>query len=334
MRALHERSPGHYEDAEAAEVIALAETLPQEKCYAARSMIEAAYNTAMRRRGLTLDEGAKRRFETFLHGPGRAVEPVPNVGRPRRTGGTTAGLRPLRELDPRLEAYDPASLAGGIPSFLARGAALDELFYSFAGQQPDSGSGAHLGGGLVVTARHVIDQFLARDVFADLDAPEGWVGDQALPAGMQGWSNEAGWSVRGFPPKGKYDNSTRRVIMRDGDFGAFNDIALLRSEAHGQRRGLPGIRATGDLAPGERLYIVGDLTAGRLRVTTGTLGEIAGNNAILENAKVEAGFSGSPVMDASGNLVGVLCVKLGRPDAAMMVTTETLTALLEEAGLG
>src|SRR5688572_17052108 len=326
MHALHTRSPGHYEGEEAEQLVTLARGLEEQ--LGARSTIQATYNSARRGRGVTMDEVAPEHFRSYLQGPQTGGVAMPPIGRPRAVAGTV----PLAQLDPRIEAYDPASLgATGVPRWLARGARLDDMFYSFTdGGQPDSGSAAHLGMGFVVSARHVIDQFIPYDLVPQLNALEGFSGTHSFPAGVQGWNNEAGWSLLAFPPKGKFDNSRRRVSMGPNDYGEFNDCALLRSPH--RAGGVAGIRATSSLAAGERLFIVGDKTQGRLRLTTGVLGEIKGSNALIESCKVEPGFSGSPVLDVNGNLVGIVCVQLGGRHAAGMVTTETLMAMFDRMG--
>jgi S1-C subfamily serine protease len=90
------------------------------------------------------------------------------------------------------------------------------------------------------------------------------------------------------------------------------------------------VRATGELQPGERVWIIGDKTGSSMRVSQGAFDSLDGNNAFIGNTVVEEGFSGSPVLDDYGRLVGIASAKLAS-GKLYIVRTETIAKQLQEA---
>jgi len=178
-----------------------------------------------------------------------------------------------------------------------------------------NGTGIRLKGGYALTARHVSD-FPPSLNQGPKQAFQGHLDYSALLPGAV---------LRVSPAKGAVPEVLgSRLDYRPGSFGRHNDWALL-SVPGTQAQGLP-LRRTSTLKPHERVFIVGDKTGPVFRVSSGTLGKTVGHNAVIEGAEVEGGFSGSPVVDEQGSLVGIVYARKGL-DSALMVTTD---AILEE----
>jgi S1-C subfamily serine protease len=103
-----------------------------------------------------------------------------------------------------------------------------------------------------------------------------------------------------------------------------NDLALLRLE--GRRTAVATFRASAAVRQGESVVTVGfplnGILAASVNVSTGTVSALAGmanDTRLLQiTSPVQAGNSGGPVLDASGNVIGVVMSKL---DAMEMVAS-------------
>jgi uncharacterized protein len=115
------------------------------------------------------------------------------------------------------------------------------------------------------------------------------------------------------------------VVVKD----ARNDLAVLRAASLASSS-VAQFRARDDIRQGEPVVAVGYPLSGLLSsgttLTTGTLSALAGpqNDTRLYqmSAPVQPGNSGGPLLDASGNVIGIVSAKLGvlpRPGGGVVV---------------
>jgi S1-C subfamily serine protease len=122
----------------------------------------------------------------------------------------------------------------------------------------------------------------------------------------------------------KADSSTS-VTARIVALHPRDDLAVIRADAIFDTTA--GFRVGAPIRPGDDVVAVGFPLAGLLAdeasVTTGSVSALAGihnNPAVLQmSAPVQQGSSGGPLLDASGNVVGVVVTKLN----ARLVAEET-----------
>lgn len=106
------------------------------------------------------------------------------------------------------------------------------------------------------------------------------------------------------------------ITAQVSSFDERNDLALLQSAVAAEE--LPKFRSTSSVRLGESVVVagfpLGELLSGGLNITTGSVSALSGprnNKAMMQiTAPVQAGSSGGPVLDQSGNVVGVVVSKL------------------------
>ena len=111
-----------------------------------------------------------------------------------------------------------------------------------------------------------------------------------------------------IPPSGVVE-----VMAREGS----SDLALLRAPA-GTARAVAKFRQGRGIRPGASVVVMGyplrGLLASEANVSTGAVSALAGpgddRRLIQITAPVQPGNSGGPVLDAAGNVVGVVVAKL------------------------
>jgi hypothetical protein len=175
-----------------------------------------------------------------------------------------------------------------IPAVLTQPGGVTQALHDFGGGRGDTGTGVKVAG-LLLTARHVPTTRIA---------------------------------VRVTPPPGSFTYGGVSELY----FGDWNDWKLL-DDPSGTRDASTTLRATSSLKPGEPLWVLGDKTGASFRVSMGNLGEIKGANARLENIDLEPGFSGGPVVDAFGNVVGI-AVAMFEGRVGWMVTTDAIAEVV------
>jgi hypothetical protein len=318
-RALNQVSPREFTRAEVNELLRLARAteaeaksgkIPQSEVTSVRNQLENLFETTRPDRNdrpplFQIDPKGFVALQKFL---GKQPKPAP-------TTIPSATLLPASELHPTLIPYGRKIGTTGIPPFLSRSApSIAGAIFPFG---TDAGTGIHLGKGLVLTARHVSDQWMR-----ETTPKKELIGKQSLDA------YRPGWTLRVAPERGAYVPMSGLILIDPASFGRWNDWTLVQGPELAGSAAHANIRKTSTLAPGERIWIVGDHTSAA-RVTTGVLGEIKGNNALLRDCPVEGGFSGSPAFDSEGNLVGIVYGKFG--DDAQMITTDAILATLGKA---
>jgi len=196
---------------------------------------------------------------------------------------------------------------------------VHQAVHDFGNGNGSNGSGVHIGRGFVITAGHVAAQWLPEHIQFD-DMP------QTVTAKM-----EPGMSVVFLPSRGSYPGGRRPHFSRNHD-GSWNDFAILRIDSRIGVQAIRKFRSAKTLRTGERLWVVGDKTGENVRISSGRFGRVSGNNAYVRDIVVEGGFSGGPVIDDAGNLIGIAVLKFLGRDMMYMVSIETiLNALLQDA---
>jgi thioredoxin 1 len=226
--------------------------------------------------------------------------------RPERDG---AGLLPVSRLHPSLTPLGRDIENVGIPACLSEdGFSLDGLIYRVG---TSDAAGIRVGCGQVLTNRHVFEQlggerqggaFLGRKVFPRRPELTGRAAPPALPGG----SLVMPWYV-----------------------GRYSDWALL-DEAESSVCAMPRFRSAKSLRRDETLWIVGGSDGECDFVTVGHFKYVKGANGMLRDCDAQPGMSGSPVIDAEGNVVGVFSTKFGWPGRrAMFVTIDSIAEDIE-----
>ncbi|MEO5734330.1 MAG: serine protease, partial [Rubrivivax sp.] len=167
-------------------------------------------------------------------------------------------------------------------------------------------AGLRVGCGQVLTNRHVFEQlggdaegaaFLGRKAFPDHPELFGRAAPPALPGG---------------------------ALVMPWYVGNYGDWALL-DEAESSVCGIPPMRSARLLRKGERLWLVGGSDGELDLVTVGRLKYVKGVNGILHDCDVRPGMSGSAVIDAAGQVVGIFSTQFGWPGRrAMFVTIDAI----------
>ena len=170
--------------------------------------------------------------------------------------------------------------------------------------------------GRVLTNAHVVENCASISV-ASLSAPAPSVassGDDSLPPWKLNWGN----STPGKAPSSAAGVSNAQLLGRD----ATNDLALLATSLHPDA--VPTWRFT--VRQGEEIAIYGFPLAGLLAnggsITTGAVAALTGINQdsreLQITAPVQLGNSGGPVLDRSGNVIGIVVAKLNALNMAQI----------------
>jgi hypothetical protein len=280
---------------------------------------------------MPVDLSAWRTWGTAIPGGYRGVPGVSPVAvGPAVAYGVDAYSPPNRgsfwPAAPRVLPQGPANVAPfgkslELPPWIRNGSfAIDQVVHDFGAGNSISGTGVHLGEGVVLTAGHVAAQWLQPDAhFGD----QPFVGDSPY---------DHGWRVRYLPAKSAY-NGEKKPFFGQAALGKWRDFAVVFGEAKAEHKGIGGVRATGSLKPGERVWIVGDRTGSDWRVSRGKFSKLEGDNAVIGDVVLEGGFSGSPVFDDAARLVGIAVATLANGDG-YIVRTETIAKALQDDAPG
>lgn len=226
-------------------------------------------------------------------------------------------MRDVRELYPL--GTTPYGTTSSVPPFLAS-TPVHEVVHDFGAGKGLAGTGVYLGNGLVLTAGHVAAQWFPPGFGAKATA---FVGSMAC---------DPHWTVRFLPPRGTFPGG-KRVVLTQSMYGNFQDWAVLHNERLAGARGVAGVRPTGSLRPGERVWVLGDKTWSEVRVSQGAFAELDGANLRITNIEVEGGFSGSPILDDQGRLVGIAVARFHDGDL-YAVRTEAIAEALQRYAPG
>ncbi len=246
-------------------------------------------------------------------------------GRGQRVPFAEKGLASAFDLNEQLTPYGTAVFETGVPELLTRPSTKLPVF-DFAPNASGSGmfggTGAHLGGGYVLTNMHVVAGQLDPSLL-----PESTIFTRGGPSVAGGT-----WTVKALPERGSYVMGRDHQIPANVDTSRFNDFALVQVRRGARPAGaFKEIRKTADLKRGERLWILGDRTGGRIRVTTGVFAGLRGGRGVVKDVELEEGFSGSPALDAQGRWVGLIYA-MNDGGNGFLIPTERLAPFLDEAG--
>lgn len=187
----------------------------------------------------------------------------------------------------------------GIPACLSEDQfSLDGLICRIG---KNTAAGLRVGCGQVLTNRHVFEQLGGETQGA------AFVGKQALqqpelfgraaPSALPGGALVMPWYVGRYP-----------------------DWALLE-EADSGVCATPPLRSTKSVRKGDLLWLVGGSDGELDLVSVGRLKYTKGVNGILDDCDVRPGMSGSPVIDAAGQVVGIFSTQFGWPGRRAMFVT-------------
>ncbi|MBN2358343.1 MAG: trypsin-like peptidase domain-containing protein [Deltaproteobacteria bacterium] len=228
---------------------------------------------------------------------------------------TVAGLHP--DLLPSGDNVRSA----GVPAALGPDAPVDDWFRALGRM-----SSVHLGGGLVLTARHVLE-VLRGQRLGDTAGDGAFAGRDPFSTGGRTLA------LRVLPEAGSYDVGAFTAVPKDS-FGTYHDWALLQIEDWAGRSGLGRLRATRDVKRGETLWVVGDAhNDGSLEVAAGKYLGAYQANAFIAGMESLPGQSGGPVLDGEGNVVGIVYAggRLNGEAGAMIITTESIVEAVRDA---
>lgn len=225
---------------------------------------------------------------------------------PERDG---EGLQPLSTLHSSLTPFGRDIENIGLPACLSeRGFSLDGLIYRVG---TNDAAGIRVGCGQVLTNRHVFEQlggdrggaaFLGKKVFPERPELTGRAAPPALPGG---------------------------TLVMPWYVGRYSDWALL-DEADSIVCATPRFRSAKSLGNDETLWLVGGSDGERDLVTVGRLKYVKGVNGMIHDCDVRPGMSGSAVIDAEGNVVGIFSTQFGWPGRrAMFVTIDSIAEDIE-----
>jgi S1-C subfamily serine protease len=250
------------------------------------------------------------------------VKTEPGV-KSRATVRQAKDWEPYKKDDDAGSVPAPAFLSKGVPGFIQT-----QLLPNIASSDPAEAGGTsiHLGAGWILTARHVLAVHLSQhpDYLEGVAIPkDGYVGSQKMV-------NAPGWSVVRVPPPGTYQNGAAPSLK-----GLQRDWAIYKTDAISGSSELT-LRTTQSLKRGERLWVIGDQTAGRFRVSTGFFAGAHDFIGEVKGARTESGFSGGGVVDAEGHLVGLVFARgrdsfgTGRDSATFFIPIEKIVEDLNE----
>lgn len=219
------------------------------------------------------------------------------------------GLLPLSTLHSSFTPFGSDIERIGIPACLSeRGFSLDGLIYRVG---KNDAAGIRVGCGQVLTNRHVFEQlggeregafFLGKKAFPEWPGLIGRAAPPALPGGP---------------------------LVMPWYVGRYSDWAVLDAANSGVCA-TPRFRSARSLRQDETLWLVGGSDGELDFVTAGRLKYVKGVNGMLRDCDVRPGMSGSAVVDAEGNVVGVFSTQFGWPGRrAMFVTIDSIAEGIE-----
>lgn len=238
-----------------------------------------------------------------------AVQPQAGSTASLRTERDGLGLLPVSALHSSLTPFGRDVEQIGIPACLSEhGFSLAGLIYRVG---KNTAAGLRVGCGQILTNRHVFEQlggdsegaaFVGRKVFPERPELFGRAAPPALPGG---------------------------ALVMPWYVGRYGDWALL-DEADSGVCALPPFRSAKSLRKDEYLWLVGGSDGELDFVTVGSLKYVKGVNGILHDCDVRPGMSGSPVIDAAGQVVGIFSTQFGWPGRrAMFVTIDAIAEGIE-----
>jgi hypothetical protein len=255
---------------------------------------------------ISMDAGAGEEIENFLF----ELDLLPKI--------PVTGLAPVDEmLDPGLVAWGDSAAQLDKPDWMTtnvNGPDTAPVIKALANIDGEGdGSGIHIGGGFILTARHNVKQ-------QGVEARFQYTGDLQLDTAEER-------RLRYMPAPGEYVDN----VEYDA-YGEVNDWALLQDSSLADDP-TPSFRAASSLQPGERLWVVGNHRQGSRQVITGIFDSVSdeGNNGLILDMVGPGGDSGSPVLDGQGKVVGILYARETRWGMdAHFVTIESIAQDLKD----
>jgi hypothetical protein len=335
MKALHDESPGHISAEEAQGLVdllgelegAAAEgSVTPKDVEDATDILEQLYSSS-RVEGSPRHDGVDQGDAYSLSLDAQQLLEQ-KLGLEPRAPASAEIAEQLRGLHSQLVPYGRGINQVGVPSpLLGEAYPVDDVSLSIGAE--NVGTGISLGNGFVLTNRHVFQKM--GTTLAEYAAPH--FGPTPMPL-APGAEMDSDWTLLGTP------GAVKRT-MDEEELGTIQDWTLLQKDSlKGRPAPAVSFRATEDLGPDEQVWFLGDRTEGKTRLSTGRLLNLyAGTNAKLVDAEGEGGFSGSPVIDAQGRIVGLVFAKVdanvddqgnAQPAEIWMMTTEALVNALDQ----
>jgi hypothetical protein len=227
--------------------------------------------------------------------------------------------RPVSELGAGLVACGERLATLGVSAALTGGSSFAQALKSFEAPGGLIGTGVHVGGGHVLTARHVADSWRP---------PSMWRRGRASSRRERFDAFAPGWSVCFVPAPGSFAGGPHAPLKEEHS-GRFNDWILLHGLELSRAPSLLLKRGSAHVS-GEPVWLVGDHTGSSFRVTCATFDRVEGVNAWLSGCEVDTGFAGSPVIDSAGRVIGI-AVRMMPNGRCLLVRSDTILHRLARA---
>lgn len=189
----------------------------------------------------------------------------------------------------------------GYPQFLRENPNLDIVFSVpyFYGFLNRVGSGVHIGNGYILTCRHVY-------AITDLKLEkEEFLGSKKIRQGLLEGNDLL---LKQLPVPTEAD---KKVISGApstwSDVHLYNDWALLHDASFKGRGAFTKIRNVNTLKEGEPLWVIGRPFGNPpVQIAVGNFSKNLGMASLIRDIDLRPGFSGGPVVDSNGNLIGII----------------------------
>jgi len=220
---------------------------------------------------------------------------------------TTTATQSTPSLPANVSVFEPGKFKiaqVGLPAFLNSNFPYFQVIQSLVSHQGGRGTGVHIGDGYVLTNRHVYTEIAGSN--AELGAFHGSTRIASTSPGRD-------LSLLMLPTPSPEDtlalNHTPGFMrnIRWNTIEKYNDWAILHDPKLKNQASLSTFRRADSLKAGETLWILGhpDIKV-QGQIAAGSFEINHGNVSMLKDTDLQGGFSGSPVVDSQGHIVGLV----------------------------
>ncbi len=220
----------------------------------------------------------------------------------------------------------------GLPSFLSPDFNFFDIVFSFLSESGEAGTGVHIGQGYILTNRHVYHAMLglkAKKTMFDGFEPIPIPAHKNLNlVKLPSPTVEDTKAMNIKPGAMVFSFSDWTTLAKHQDWAVVHDSDLMN------KKSVQGFRNSNEIQKGEPLWVLG-IPAGNAKgkISVGTFGSSLGDMFLIDNIDLRGGFSGSPVFDKNGNLVGLASMYNPVQRKGLFVAIESVRSYMPQIAL-